>query len=86
MYFSPWQSKVNFSKMINIILVTTRGVLFNIYVQSGVVNYNTHRLPSKSSGLVRRVSSMFWTQQAEEAEPISSKVLGFLLSFKNYSL
>ena len=57
--------------------VTSRGVLFNIYVQNGQVGYNTHRVPSKqNTGLVRRVSSMFWTtQQDEQNEQSQAKSL-----------
>jgi len=57
-----------------IVAVSNKGTLFNVYVENSVVKYTTLKLPG-SRGLVRRVSSMFWSASSQEEEKPSTSLL-----------
>ena len=73
-----------------IVAVSNKGTLFNVYVENSVVKYTTLKLPGSRGkfllhfiheinlflkGLVRRVSSMFWSASSQEEEKPSTSLL-----------
>ena len=72
-----------------IVAISNKGTLFNVYVENSVVKYTTLKLPGSRGkflvhttrnefiliGLVRRVSSMFWSASSQEEEKPSTSLL-----------